>query len=168
VAVGTPSGGRAYVRCVVYLDDRKLAAMGVAKAGELVALHELGHLVGLEHLPDTKQVRYPSINVNLAGYAAGGPGRARRPRPRAPANPVSKRGTTRRCARGGPGHAGPSPRLDVHSGPGERRFPKEPNTCIRPARGDLVQHLPPAGAAMHQASVLAEGLPVPLLDLLPE
>jgi hypothetical protein len=66
--------GSAYVSGHVYLDTAELQNLDQTTHGDvtykLVIEHELGHLVGLDHVDDPHQVMYPSAH-GLSGYSAG-------------------------------------------------------------------------------------------------
>lgn len=51
-------------------DFRLLLRAGRTRVARNIVLHELGHLVGLAHSPDTKQLMYPS-GAALSGYGPG-------------------------------------------------------------------------------------------------
>lgn len=62
VRVSTPSGDQAFVSGAVLLDPasyRQIARQVNRAAADAVILHEFGHLVGLAHVNDERQVMYP-------------------------------------------------------------------------------------------------------------
>ncbi len=73
-AFSTPSGDGMLVSGTVYLDPVKLKdtrkALGAAEASNIV-VHELGHLVGLDHVNDNTQLMFPAPQPGVTGYQAG-------------------------------------------------------------------------------------------------
>jgi hypothetical protein len=67
-------GDEVFVTGAVSLDeaafDDLLAAPGGADVARAIVLHELGHLVGLDHVSDTSQLMYPSTS-RVLDFAAG-------------------------------------------------------------------------------------------------
>ena len=72
---GLPNQPTAYVTGAVQLDAGKIATILKDPHGEQVVraivLHELGHLVGLGHVTDTKQLMYPQSQAGVTGFGAG-------------------------------------------------------------------------------------------------
>jgi Matrixin len=68
---------KVYVSGELALDGPGFAAMqssGMADpdgAARAIILHELGHLVGLDHVEDPKQVMYPTTSSSVSTYASG-------------------------------------------------------------------------------------------------
>lgn len=74
VTVRTPSGDETYVSGTVYLDAAKLGASisrGEQPGALAVVLHELGHLAGLAHVPDARQVMFPRAQRDVSAYSSG-------------------------------------------------------------------------------------------------
>ena len=72
--VRTRSGDRAFVTGVVNLDFAQMSAVGARGRYDetrAVVLHELGHLVGLDHVSDPVQVMFPSDGYLPSEYAMG-------------------------------------------------------------------------------------------------
>ena len=72
--VGTTSGDKAFVTGMLNLDFAKMSAVGArGRYDETrgVVLHELGHLVGLDHVDDPVQIMYPSDGYHASAYAMG-------------------------------------------------------------------------------------------------
>jgi hypothetical protein len=73
--VRTPSGDQTYVSGIVYLDPGKIASIqrqGGYLLARAVLLHELGHLVGLAHVNDRREVMFPAVDqASPRTYAAG-------------------------------------------------------------------------------------------------
>ena len=74
-SVQAPTGAYVYVSGTVYLDPAKISqaatriSEGVARS---VVLHELGHLVGLDHITDPHQIMWPRGNsTGLTDYQTG-------------------------------------------------------------------------------------------------
>jgi hypothetical protein len=73
-AVQTPSGDVAIVSGTVWLDSDQINDVIAERHTDVVhsvILHELGHLVGLEHVMDTKQLMYPQARVTLTEVGPG-------------------------------------------------------------------------------------------------
>jgi hypothetical protein len=71
--VSSQGSGPAYVTGIVYLDASDLGSRAPATQEftlQSVIEHELGHLVGLDHVTDPKQLMYPKAEGEH-GYAAG-------------------------------------------------------------------------------------------------
>lgn len=72
--VQSSSGDFVYVTGTVALDPRKLTQdtrrYGEAEARSII-LHELGHLVGLEHVNDARQVMFPRARLGVTEYQPG-------------------------------------------------------------------------------------------------
>lgn len=70
---GVP-GHEVYVTGVVVIDatqnDRVAPGFGGNSLGG-VLMHELGHLVGLDHVSDTSQIMYPTVTEKPAVWGAG-------------------------------------------------------------------------------------------------
>jgi len=71
--VTLPGSDAAYVSGTVELDGRQIATAERVEpaAARLIVMHELGHLVGLDHVTDPTQVMNPVTTHGLQGYAAG-------------------------------------------------------------------------------------------------
>jgi hypothetical protein len=69
----TSSGHLAYVSGEIVLDRVQLGAAAVPDRGAVraVILHELGHLVGLDHTADRSQLMYSEAEFNLRDYGPG-------------------------------------------------------------------------------------------------
>lgn len=75
-AAGIPGGKIAYVTGMVVLDGPDMATIltrlengrDVARG---VILHELAHVVGLDHVPDRSQLLFPSIQLDRFDYGPG-------------------------------------------------------------------------------------------------
>lgn len=73
-SVPTPSGDDALVSGQVRLDAAKMDDAIIAKRIDLVhsvLLHELGHVVGLDHVSDSKQLMYPEAQLTLTELGTG-------------------------------------------------------------------------------------------------
>ena len=73
LAVSLGDGPRVYVTGTVSLDAGQfpqIAADSPATASGIV-LHELGHLVGLDHVDDDSQLLHPETVPGVTDYAAG-------------------------------------------------------------------------------------------------
>jgi len=74
-AFGFPGGPSAYVTGAVELDAGKLAGElkrpGGKQVVRAVVLHELGHLVGLDHVSAANQLMYPQIQPGVTDFGAG-------------------------------------------------------------------------------------------------
>lgn len=72
--VSTPSGDTTYITGAVALDATKLTSLvntGRAGLATSVVLHELGHLMGLAHVPDASQIMFPRSSDAIAAYGQG-------------------------------------------------------------------------------------------------
>jgi hypothetical protein len=70
----TAAGQYAYVSGIVNLDFAKMSRMGSVGRYEVtraVVLHELGHLVGLDHVTDPVQMMYPQANALARDFGLG-------------------------------------------------------------------------------------------------
>ena len=73
IAVVSPNGSRTFVSGTVALDPVKFAQakqVGGTASEQAILLHELGHLVGLAHVNDKKQLMFPSTG-KVTTYQAG-------------------------------------------------------------------------------------------------
>lgn len=74
-SVDVPDRPSAYVTGVLELDAGKLTSILKHPAGQravrAVVLHELGHLVGLDHVTDASQLMYPQAQPGVTDFAAG-------------------------------------------------------------------------------------------------
>lgn len=72
---GLPNQPTAFVTGAVQLDAGQMAAILKRPHGKQVVrgivLHELGHLVGLGHVTDTRQLMYPQSQAGVTGFGAG-------------------------------------------------------------------------------------------------
>ncbi len=72
---GRHPGQRRYVSGIVLLNRENLGDVGTWQAGRArirgVILHEMGHLMGLDHVKDAHQLLYPQPTVLATDYAAG-------------------------------------------------------------------------------------------------
>jgi hypothetical protein len=75
VAVSLGDGPKVYVTGTVSLDATQLPELLDQRDGERavagVVLHELGHLVGLDHVDDDGQLMYPEARRGVSDYADG-------------------------------------------------------------------------------------------------
>lgn len=71
--VRLPGSDAAYVSGTVELDGRQIATAERVEptAAQLIVMHELGHLVGLDHVDDPTQAMNPVATHGLRGFAAG-------------------------------------------------------------------------------------------------
>lgn len=73
--IQVPNGQRAYVTGAIELDAKKLADMLPGLNGRTmvrtVVMHELGHVVGLDHVRMKNQVMYPGIRPGVSEFGAG-------------------------------------------------------------------------------------------------
>ena len=74
-AVSLGDGPKVYVTGTVSLDATQLPDIltrpGGAKAVPGIVLHEFGHLVGLDHVDDDRQLMYPETRRGVSDFAAG-------------------------------------------------------------------------------------------------
>ena len=74
-AFGFPGGPSAYVTGAVELDAGKLTGElkrpGGKQVVRAVVLHELGHLVGLDHVATASQLMYPQTQPSVTDFGAG-------------------------------------------------------------------------------------------------
>lgn len=74
-SISIGSGPRVFVTGSVTLDAPDLTAMMAEPDGpalvEAVVLHELGHVVGLDHVDDPAQLMYPETVPDVVDFAAG-------------------------------------------------------------------------------------------------
>jgi hypothetical protein len=74
VSAARPSGEQVYVSGVVLLDRPDLDAVGAevgAASVRAVLLHELGHVLGLDHVDDRDQLMYPEGRTEVTTYGPG-------------------------------------------------------------------------------------------------
>jgi hypothetical protein len=75
VAVSLGDGPQVYVTGSVSLDATQLPGILEQRGGERavdgIVLHELGHLVGLDHVDDEGQLMYPEARRGVSDFAAG-------------------------------------------------------------------------------------------------
>ena len=74
VPIRTASGDLTYVSGTVYLDAAKLGFLtsrGARPEALAVVLHELGHLAGLAHVPDARDLMFPRAQPGVNAYGAG-------------------------------------------------------------------------------------------------
>jgi hypothetical protein len=74
-AVALGDGPKVFVTGTVSLDAGQFPQILRRRHGAAIAraivMHELGHLVGLDHVDDTHQLMYPTSNGDVLDYAAG-------------------------------------------------------------------------------------------------
>src|SRR5262249_21943894 len=73
VAAMSDRGELAYVSGQVVLDRGQLAPSHLPNRGEVraVVLHELGHVVGLDHVADPHQLMFSESRFNVTDYGPG-------------------------------------------------------------------------------------------------
>ena len=74
-AVSLGDGAKVYVTGTVSLDATQLPDILTRPGGEKavpgIVLHEFGHLVGLDHVDDDRQLMYPETRRGVSDFAAG-------------------------------------------------------------------------------------------------
>ena len=75
VAVSLGEGPRVYVTGTVSLDAEQFPGILDSRDGEATAagivLHEVAHLVGLDHVADASQLLYPETEPGVTDFADG-------------------------------------------------------------------------------------------------